>query len=47
MLRKAAIADSFMTNKVMPDMKLEGNVTVTTEEESRKGDVDRQQRSEE
>jgi len=45
--RKLAIANSFTTNKIMPDMKVEGFLMVTTEEESRKGDMDRAQRGEE
>jgi hypothetical protein len=42
--RKLAIANGFATNKILPDMKVEGFLTVTTEEESRKGDMDRAQR---
>jgi hypothetical protein len=45
--RKLAIANGFATNKILPDMKVEGFLTVTTEEESRKGDMDRAQRGEE
>jgi hypothetical protein len=30
--RKAAIANTFMTNKVLPDMKIEGSVYISTEE---------------
>lgn len=36
--RKASIANSFTTNKVLSDMKIEGFLNVTTEEESRKGE---------
>jgi len=43
-LRKAAIANSYVTNKILPDMKIEGFLTVTTEEESRHGDADRLQK---
>ena len=44
--RKLAISNTFSTNKVLPDMKIEGFLNVTTEEESRKGE-DKLQRSEE
>ena len=44
--RKLSIANSFTTNKVLPDMKVEGFLNVTTEEESRKGE-DKLQKSEE
>ena len=42
--RKMAIGNTFITNKILPDMKVEGFLSVTTEEESRKGDLDRLQR---
>lgn len=45
--RKLAINNTFTTNKILPDMKVEGFLSVTTEEESRKGDMDRAQRGEE
>jgi hypothetical protein len=45
--RRLAVANSFSTNKVLPDMKIEGFLNVTTEEESRKGEDRNQQRSEE
>lgn len=35
--RKGSIANNFMTSKILPDMKVEGYLTVTTEEDSRKG----------
>lgn len=36
--RKLAISNNYATCKVLPDMKVEGFVLVTTEEESRKGE---------
>ena len=44
--KKLSIGNSFTTNKVLPDMKIEGYLNVTTEEESRKGD-EKLQKSEE
>ena len=43
--RKMAFNNSFVTNKILPDMKVEGFLNVTTEEESRKGELDKFQRS--
>lgn len=42
--RKTSIANMFVSNKILPDMKIEGFLSVTTEEESRKGEIDRLQR---
>ena len=44
--RKMAISNNYVTNKILPDMKIEGYLNVTTEEQSRKGDLDKLQRSE-
>lgn len=44
--RKMAFNNSFVTNKILPDMKVEGFLNVTTEEESRKGELDKFQRNE-
>lgn len=45
--RNAAIENSYVTNKILPDMKVEGMLNVTTEEQSRHGDADRLQRLDE
>ena len=45
--RKLAISNNYVTSKILPDMKIEGYLNVTTEEESRKGDIDKLQRNEE
>lgn len=45
--RKMAISNNYATSKILPDMKIEGYLNVTTEEESRRGDIDKLQRNEE